>query len=85
VLLDVQDKFRRLQEARILLEVQAETREADKAKLREMTNRYTQQTALLSELLQQQSSISQSDAQYQQALQGFWTARSEFEKALGAS
>jgi outer membrane protein TolC len=85
VLLDVQDKFRKLQEARILLEAQAETRDADKEKLREMTDRYKQQTALLSDLLQQQSSVLQSEAQYQQALQSSWTARAEFEKAIGAS
>jgi outer membrane protein TolC len=84
VLLDVDNTFRKLEEARVLLEAQAETREADKEKLREMTDRYKQQTALLSDLLQQQSSVSQSDAQYQQALQGFWTARAEFEKAIGA-
>jgi outer membrane protein TolC len=84
VLLDVDNTFRKLEEARVLLEAQAETREADKEKLREMTDRYKQQTALLSELLQQQSSVSQADAQYTQALQGFWTARAEFEKAIGA-
>lgn len=84
VLLDVNDKFRKLTEARILLEARADERKAEQEKLREMTNRYTQQTALLSELLQQQSAVSQVDAQYQQALQGFWTARAEFEKAIGA-
>lgn len=84
VLLEVDDKFRRLKESRMLLEARADAREADKENLREMTNRYTQQTALLSELLQQQSAVSQAEAQYQQAIQGFWTARAEFEKAIGA-
>jgi outer membrane protein TolC len=37
----------------------------------------------LSDLLQQQASTSEAEAQYQQALAGFWTARAEFEKAIG--
>jgi outer membrane protein TolC len=84
VLLDVGDKFRRLKEARTLLGARRDARDADQERLREMTNRYTEKTALLSELLQQQSSLSEAEAQYQQALQGFWTARAEFEKAIGA-
>jgi outer membrane protein TolC len=84
VILDVDDKFRRLKEARTLLEARRDARDADQERLREMTNRYTEKTALLSELLQQQSSLSEAEAQYQQALQDFWTARAEFEKAIGA-
>jgi outer membrane protein TolC len=67
-----------------LLEARRDARDADQERLREMTNRYTEKTALLSELLQQQSSLSEAEAQYQQALQDFWTARAEFEKAIGA-
>jgi outer membrane protein TolC len=84
VLLDVEDKFRKLTEARMLLDAQTDEREAAQVKLREVTDRYTQESALLSDLLQQQASVSQADAQYQQALAGFWTARAEFEKAIGA-
>jgi outer membrane protein len=84
VLLDVEAKFRKLSEARMLLDAQTDAREAERAKLREVTNRYTQQSALVPDLLQQQSALSQADAQYQQALAGFWTSRAEFEKAIGA-
>jgi outer membrane protein TolC len=85
VLLDVDDKFRKLKESRLLLGARAAARQAEQEKLREMTNRYKQQTALLSELLQQQSALTEADSQYQGALQGFWTARAEFEKAIGAA
>jgi outer membrane protein TolC len=85
VLLDVEDKFRKLREARMLLEAQTDTREAAQAKLREVTNSYAQQSALLPDLLQQQSAVSQADAQFQQAVAGFWTAHAEFEKAIGAN
>jgi outer membrane protein len=83
VLLEVEDKFRKLGEARMLLEAQADQREAEQVKLREVTNRYNQQAALLSDLLQQQATVSQAEAQYQQAVAGFWTARAEFERAIG--
>jgi outer membrane protein TolC len=84
VLLDVEDKFRKLGEARMLLDAQTDEREAEQVKLREVTNRYNQQAALLSDLLQQQSAVSQAEALYQQALAGLWTARAEFEKTIGA-
>ena len=83
VLLEVEDKFRKLQEARMLLDAQADQREAEQVRFREVTNRYNQQAALLSDLLQQQAAIAQAEAQYQQALAGVWTARAEFDKAIG--
>jgi outer membrane protein TolC len=85
VLLDVENKFRKLRQARMLLDVQTDTREAQRVKLREVVDRYTEKSALLPDLMQQQSAVSQADAQYQQALAGFWTARAEFEKAIGAN
>jgi outer membrane protein TolC len=47
-------------------------------------NRYDEQAALLTDLVQQQAAVSQAEAQYQQALSGFWSARAEFNKAIGA-
>lgn len=83
VLLEVEDKFRKLGEARMLLDAQTDQRRAEQVRFREVTNRYNQQAALLSDLLQQQAMLSQAEAQYQQALAGLWTARAEFEKAIG--
>ena len=83
VLLDVEEKFRKLGEARILLDALTDQREAEQTKLGEVTNRYNQKAALLSDLMQQQAAVSQAEAQYQQALAGFWTARANFEKAIG--
>jgi outer membrane protein TolC len=85
VLLEVDDKFRKLGEARLLLDAETDAREAAQVKLREVTDRFTQQSVLLPDMLQQQSAVTQADAQYQQALAGFWTARAEFEKAIGAN
>jgi outer membrane protein len=83
ILLDVEEKFRKLEEARILLDAQTDQREAEQTKLGEVTNRYNQKAALLSDLSQQQAAVSQAEAQYQQALAGFWMARADFEKAIG--
>ena len=83
VLLDVEEKFRKLGEARILLDALTDQREAEQTKLGEVKNRYNQKAALLSDLSQQQAAVSQAEAQYQQALAGFWTARANFEKAIG--
>jgi outer membrane protein len=71
VLLDVEEKFRKLGEARILLDALTDQREAEQTKLGEVTNRYNQKAALLSDLMQQQAAVSQAEAQYQQALAGF--------------
>ena len=84
VLLDVEDKFRKLGEARVLLDAQTDERQAEQARLREVRNRYDKQAALLTDLVQQQAAVSQAEAQYQQALSGFWSARAEFNKAIGA-
>jgi len=83
VLLDVEEKFRKLAEARMLLDALTDQREADQTKLREVTNRYNLKAALVSDLMQQQAAVSQAEAQYQQALAGFWTARAVLEKAIG--
>ena len=83
VLLDVEDKFRKLGEARVLLDAQTDERQAEQARLREVRNRYDKQAALLTDLVQQQAAVSQAEAQYQQALSGFWSARAEFNKAIG--
>ena len=47
------------------------------------TSRNFKKVALLSALQTEQANMAQSAAQYQQALSNFWSARSEFEKALG--
>ena len=83
ILLDVEDKFRKLGEARMLLDAQTDDRKAEQVRFREVTNRYNEQSALLSDLLQQEASVSRSEAQYQQALAALWAARAEFEKAIG--
>jgi outer membrane protein TolC len=83
VLLDVHAKYRKLLEARALLETLTTVQEAEREKLRVVMNRYEQKAALLAEVMQQQSSVAQADGQYQQAIASFWNARADFDRALG--
>jgi outer membrane protein len=83
VLLDVNQKFRKLMEARALLDTQAAVQETEREKLRVMMNQYQLKSTLLADLLQQQALVAQADNQYQQALAGFWTAKAGFDHAVG--
>jgi outer membrane protein len=83
VLMDVNSNFRKLEESRMLIVVAQAEREASQQKLREVTRRYEQQSVLLSDVLQQQAATAGAIDDYQRALLGFWTAKSEFERSLG--
>lgn len=83
ILIDVSDKFRRLQQTGLALRVAKAGCAAAREKLRVMVVGYKQSTMLLSDVLQSQASVSEADHQYQQALLSFWTAKAEYEKALG--
>ena len=45
--------------------------------------RYHVQTVLLKDVLQAQTSLASADYEYQKALLSFWTAKADFEKAMG--
>jgi len=83
VMVDVKAKFLKLAEARALLDTTALTQEAEREKMRVVTNRYGQKAALLSEVLQQEAAIAQADSDYRQALAAFWSAKADFDYALG--
>ena len=83
VFLDVDSQFRKLREVRAQLAVAEAARDAEQEGLRNQTDAYAQQTILLSDLLKQQASLATAEDQYRQALLGFWTARADFEKAMG--
>jgi outer membrane protein TolC len=83
VVIDLDNRFRKLREARAGLKVAQIGQEAEKQKLQVVMEQYKQKTALLSTLQTEQASMAQAVSQYQQALSTFWSARSEFEKSLG--
>jgi outer membrane protein TolC len=83
VLIDVSDKFRKLQQTSQALVVAQLAEETAQEALRINTNKYKFSAALLSDVLQSQSTLAETNHQFQQALLGYWTAQAEFEKALG--
>jgi outer membrane protein len=83
VLVDVNARLRRLQQARALVDVTRLTQETEREKLRVVINEYPLKAALLKDVLQEQAAEADANNQYQQALLGFWIAKADFEKALG--
>ena len=83
VLLDVNSHFRKLDQSRQLLSVTEAAQAAANEKLREVNDKFRQNTVLLRDVLQQQASVATANHDYEQALLAFWTAKAEFEKALG--
>lgn len=83
VLIDLDNRFRKLREARAALKVSQLGMEAEKQKLQVTLEQYKQKAVLLSVLQTEQANMAQATAQYQQALSAFWSARAEFEKSLG--
>ena len=83
VLIDVGDKFRKLQQTRQALVVAQLSQETAREALRVNTNKYSLTAALLSDVLQSQASLAEANHNYQQAILGYWTAKAELEKAVG--
>jgi outer membrane protein TolC len=80
---EVDSTFRRLREARELLTAAQAARDAEAERLRNEMEAYSHQAIVLSDLLQQQSSVASAEDQYRQGLVAFWRARADFERALG--
>jgi outer membrane protein len=83
VLVDVDNRYRKLREARAKLNVAQLGKDAEKEKLRVVVEQYKQKAVLLPTAIQEQANWAQAVTNYQQALAGFWTARADFEKSLG--
>jgi len=83
ILIEVGDKFRRLQQTQQALRVARLSQDAEREALRITQGRYRFEAALLTEVLQSQAKLADANNQFQQALLSFWTAKAEFERALG--
>ena len=83
VLINVDTQFRSLHEAHVAVSVATAKKEASTEKLREVTEKFRQKTVLLRDVLQQQSAVEGSNANYNEAMAEFWTAKANFQKAIG--
>ena len=83
IIVDVNNRFRTLSEKRALLNVARMAQATSREKLRVKTNQFQVQAALLPDVLQLRAEQASSDDNYQQALLAFWTAKADFENAVG--
>ena len=83
VVLDVNARFRKLEEARALLRLTEAAQVAAQEKLRVATNKFKLEAAMFKDVLQTQAGIAEANHQHQQALLAFLTARADFERAIG--
>ena len=83
VLMEVNTRFRQMQESRQLLKVAKLAQTQARANVQMVTYKYRLDAVLLKDVLQAQTVLSNSDYDYQKALLSFWTAKADFEKAIG--
>jgi outer membrane protein TolC len=83
VVIDVNTKIRKLEESAALIDVTEMEQAAARERLRVTMNRYRQESAILEQVLEAESSLEEKNKDYQEAVLGYWTARAELEKAIG--
>jgi outer membrane protein len=83
ILVEVGADYRSLEEARLQLKVSRLGQDAARERLRVTENQFKENVALLKDLLQAQTMASDASSQYAKALSQYWTARANFEKAIG--
>jgi outer membrane protein TolC len=83
VLADVNEQHRKVSESVMLVNVLRLAEESSEEKVRVMLNRYKEQSALLKDVLQEQTALQEAHHQVHQAILGMWAARADFEKATG--
>ena len=83
VLMEVNSRFRSVQESRELLRVARLAQTAARANVQLVANKYRLEAVLLKDVLNAQAVLANSDHDYQKALLSFWTAKADFEKAIG--
>jgi len=83
IILDVKTRFRKLEEAKSRVRVAELGRAAARERLEVQTARYGERTVLLADVLQAQAALAAASDQQQSAVLAFWTARADFDRALG--
>jgi len=83
IAVEVGAKYRKWQEAALLLKSTRLSQEAAAEQFRVTGNKYKEQAALVKDLLQAQGRSSEADFQYQQALSSYWSAFAELRRAIG--
>lgn len=83
VIMDVDDKYRQMQQSWSKLRSARLSQKAAAENLRVDKNQYEVQAVLLKVVFQAQSTLAQANSDYQHALADYWTSKADFEHALG--
>jgi outer membrane protein len=83
IAVEVGAKYRKWQEASLLLKASRTAHEAAVEQLRVSNDKYKQQASLLKDLLEAQARSSETTAQYQEALSSYWSGFAELRKSMG--
>ena len=81
VLIEVESRYRKLEDTRRLLQVVEMAQMAARERVRIVKDRYDGAAALLKDLLEAQSALAETDYQRQQALSSYLAARADFDRA----
>ena len=81
--IEINSRYRTLTEKRAQLTVARMAQSTVREKLRVKTNQYQVQAALLPDVLRVRAEAADADDRYQQALLGFWTAKADYDLAVG--
>jgi outer membrane protein TolC len=83
VLIDVDAQYRRLEEARALVDAQTAARDAEQERLRVVMDRFAVKAVLTADVLEQQAALEEADSNLAQAISELWKAEAAFHRALG--
>ncbi len=83
VLMEVNSKFRALQESYHLIRIAKLAQTTAGANVQITAHKYRLDAVLFKDVLQAQTSLANANYDYQKALLSFWTAKADFEKAIG--
>jgi outer membrane protein TolC len=83
VIAEVNDKYRKLAQARALIRVAELARDSSREKVRLAQTRYAERAILLRDALQAEADSAAANHNYRKAVLAFWTARTDFEKTIG--
>ena len=82
-IVEIHNGFRRLEEARMRLEATGLAQDAARENTRVTLAQFSTEAALASDVLQSHTAFADATNQFQQALMTYFTARADFDRALG--
>lgn len=83
IIVEVNDGFRKLRQYRGQLRVARLEQETATENLRVVQEKFKLQALLMKDVLQAQAGQEQASSSYRQALASYWTAKADFERAIG--